>query len=62
MSQSLQRHGMVEAQKQLRLRMKNQHLDSIKVEVTRRAGKLKFNFTGLPDQVAKAEEILAGWA
>ena len=61
MSKSLQQHGLVEAQRQLRLRMKNRHLDSIKVEVTRRAGKLKFNFTGSPDQVAKAEEILASW-
>jgi hypothetical protein len=41
--------------------MKNQHLDSINVEVTRRAGKLRFNFTGLPDEVAKAEKILAEW-
>ena len=62
MSNSLQQHGIVEAQKQLRLRMKNQHLDTIKVEVFRRAGKMKFNFTGSPEQVAKAEEILAGWA
>jgi hypothetical protein len=61
MSKSLQQHGLVEAQKQLRLRMKNQHLDSIKVEVTRRAGKLRFHFTGSPDQVIKAEEILASW-
>jgi hypothetical protein len=61
MSKSLQQHGLVEAQKQLRLRMKNQHLDSIKVEVTRRAGKLQFHFTGSPDQVTKAEEILASW-
>jgi hypothetical protein len=61
-SNSLQQHGIAEAQKQLRLRMKNQHLDSIKVEVFRRAGRMKFNFTGLPEQVAKAEEILAGWA
>jgi hypothetical protein len=37
-------------------------LSGIRVQVTRRAGKLKFAFTGLPDQVAKAEEILAGWA
>jgi hypothetical protein len=61
MSNSLQQHGIREVLKQLRLRMKNQHLDSIKVEVTRRAGKLKIHFTGSPDQVAKAEEILAAW-
>lgn len=61
MSNSLQQHGIVEAQKQLRLRMKNQHLDTIKVEAYRRAGKMKFKFTGSPEQVAKAEEILAGW-
>jgi hypothetical protein len=61
MSNSLQKHGIVEAQKQLRLRMKNQHLDTIKVEVFRRAGKIKFNFTGSPEEVAKAEEILAAW-
>ncbi len=62
MSNSLQQHGIVEAQKQLRLRMKNQHLDTIKVEVFLRAGKMKFKFTGSPEQVTKAEEILAGWA
>ena len=61
MSNSLQKHGIVEAQKQLRLRMKNQHLDTIKVEVFRRAGKIKFNFTGSPEEVTKAEEILAAW-
>ena len=62
MSHSLQQHGISEVQKQLRLRIKNQGLESIKVEVTRRAGKLKINFTGSSEQVAKAEEILANWA
>lgn len=62
MSKSLQQHGIPEVQKQLRLRMKKQHLDSIKVEVTRRAGKLRFHFTGSPDEVTKAEEILASWS
>ena len=36
-------------------------LDSIKVLVTRRSGKFQFNFTGSPEQVVKAEEILAAW-
>ena len=36
-------------------------LDTIKILVTRRSGKIKFNFTGSPDQVVKAEEILAAW-
>lgn len=62
MTNSLQQHGIREVQKQLRLRMKNQHLDSITVEVTRRAGKLKFHFAGSPEEVVKAEEILANWA
>lgn len=42
--------------------MKNNGLETIKVEVTRRAGKFKFNFTGSSEQVAKAEAILAAWA
>jgi len=61
MSNSLQRHGLHEAHKQLRLRMKNSGLDTIEVQVIRRAGKLKVNFTGSTDQVAKAEKILADW-
>ena len=61
MTNSLQQHGIHEAQKQLRLRMKNSNLDTIKVEVTRRSGKLRFHFSGSPEQVAKAEEILAQW-
>jgi hypothetical protein len=61
MSKSLQQHGIREIQKQLRLRMKKQHLDTIKVLVTRRAGKIKIGFAGSPEQVAKAEEILAAW-
>jgi hypothetical protein len=62
MSNSLQQHGAKEIYKQLRLRMKNQGLDTIKVEVIRRSGKFKFNFTGSPEQVVKAEQILAAWA
>ena len=58
---SLQRHGPHEAHKQLHLRMQRNGLSSIKVVVTRRAGKLRFNFTGLDDEVIKAEKILADW-
>ena len=36
-------------------------LDTIKVLVTRRSGKFKFNFTGSAEQVLKAEAILAAW-
>jgi hypothetical protein len=62
MSNSLQRHGIKEIYKQLRLRMKNSGLETIQVLVTRRAGKFKFAFTGSPEQVVKAEQILAAWA
>ena len=41
--------------------MKSIGLDTIKVQVTRRAGKLKFNFTGSAEQVEKAEKVLADW-
>ena len=58
---SLQRHGIHEAHKQLHLRMQRSGLSSIKVIVTRRAGKMKFNFTGSEDEVKKAERILADW-
>jgi N-methylhydantoinase B/oxoprolinase/acetone carboxylase alpha subunit len=61
MSNSLQKHSPQEVHKQLHLRMKNSGLDTIEVQVTRRAGKLKFNFTGSAEQVAKAEKILADW-
>lgn len=62
MSHSLQQHGIKEISKQLRLRMKNSGLETIQVLVTRRAGKFKFAFTGSPEQVVKAEQILAAWA
>jgi len=62
MSKSLQQHGIKEIYKQLRLAMKNHGLETIQVEVTRRAGKFKFAFTGAPEQVVKAEAILTGWA
>jgi hypothetical protein len=61
MSNSLQQHGLREINKQLRFRMIASGLDTIKILVTRRSGKIKFNFTGSPDQVVKAEEILAAW-
>ena len=61
MSNSLQKHGPHEAHNQHRLRTKNRGLDTIEVQVTRRAGKLKFNFTGSAEQIAKAEKILADW-
>jgi len=62
MSNSLQQHGLKEVGKQLRLKMKTSGLDTIEVQVTRRAGKWKFNFTGSPAQVVQAEQILAAWA
>jgi len=62
MSNSLQQHGFKEIYKQLRLAMKNHGLDTIKVLVTKRAGKFKFAFTGSPEQVVKAEQVLAAWA
>jgi hypothetical protein len=61
MNNSLQQYGIREVQKQLRLRMKNSGLDSIRVEVTRKSGKLKFDFLGSPDQVTKAYELVANW-
>ncbi len=61
MSNSLQQHGMREAGKQLRLRMKNSGLQPIRVEASRKAGKVKFDFVGTPEQVLKAHEIVANW-
>ena len=62
MTNSLQQHGLKEVCKQLRLKMKNSGLDTIEVQVTRRAGKYKYNFTGTPAQVVQAEQILADWS
>jgi hypothetical protein len=62
MSNSLQQHGIKEIYKQLRLAMKNSGLETIEVQVTRRAGKFKYAFTGSAEQVVKAEAILAAWA
>jgi hypothetical protein len=61
MSNSLQQHGFREINKQLRFRMMTSGLDTIKVLVTRRSGKYQFSFTGSPEQVVKAEAILAAW-
>jgi len=61
MSNSLQQHGIREINKQLGFRMKSNGLDTIKVLVTRRAGKYQYAFTGSPEQVVKAEAILAAW-
>jgi hypothetical protein len=58
---SLQQHGTKEAHKQLLSRMKRDGLATIKVLVTRRAGKLQFNFSGADAEVKKAEQILADW-
>jgi N-methylhydantoinase B/oxoprolinase/acetone carboxylase alpha subunit len=61
MTNSLQKHGLHEAHKQLRTRMKLRGLETVEVQVTRNAGKLKFGFTGSTEQVAKAQKILADW-
>ena len=61
MSNSLQQHGFKEIYKQLRFSMKKNGLDTIAVHVTRRAKKFKFAFTGSPEQVVRAEQILAAW-
>jgi hypothetical protein len=58
---SLQRHGIHEAHKQLHLRMQRNGLSSVKVIITRRAGKMKFGFEGSEEEVKKAERILADW-
>ncbi len=57
---SLPQHGPHEAKKQLHLRMQRSGLSSIKVHVIRR-GKLRFHFTGLEEEVRKAEKILTDW-
>lgn len=62
MSNSLQQHPIKEVTKQLRLRMKNSGLDTIEVQVTRKCGKYQYGFTGAPEQVTKAGQILAAWA
>jgi hypothetical protein len=61
MSNSLQKHSPHEAHKQLRARMIRDGLDTVKVQVTRRAGKMQIGFTGSKEQVAQAQDILAHW-
>ncbi len=58
---SLHRHGAKEAHKQLHLRMKRSGLATIKVDVTRKSGKLTVHFTGSDDEVKQAEKIYADW-
>lgn len=41
--------------------MQRSGLSSIKVQVYRRAGKIRFHFSGLDEEVKKAEKILADW-
>ena len=41
--------------------MKRNGLETIKVEITNRAGKFQYHFTGSPEQVVKAEQLLAAW-
>jgi hypothetical protein len=61
MSYSLRQHGIHEVEKQLRSSMRKSGLATIKVAVTRHAGKFKFDFTGAPAEVVKAKAILANW-
>jgi hypothetical protein len=58
---SLQDHGIKEAQKQVRCRLKRDGLTAVKLDVTRGSGKLIFNFTGSDVEVAKAKKIIADW-
>jgi hypothetical protein len=62
MSKSLQQHGIRENYKQIRLSMKNHGLDSVEVQIIRHCGKFKYSFSGSPEQVVKAEQVLATWA
>ena len=62
MSHSLQQHGLKEIYKQLRFCMKKNGLGTIQVQVARRSGKFTFAFTGSPEEVVKAEHLLAVWA
>ena len=59
---SLHRHGAKEASKQIRLRMKNSGLTTIKISVTRKSGRLDVDCAGADDEVKKARQILADWA
>jgi hypothetical protein len=55
---SLQRHGTREAYKQIHLRMQRSGLSSIKVHVTRRAGKIKLHFTGSEEEAKRPRRSL----
>ncbi|HYG34889.1 MAG TPA: hypothetical protein VEC99_08905 [Clostridia bacterium] len=59
---SLQQHSPHEVHKQLHLRMQRSGLSTVRVHVTRKAGKLQFHFTGSDEEVKKAEKILADWS
>ena len=61
MTKSLQQHNAREITKQLRFRMKASGLNTIEFLVSRRAGKYHCDFTGSPEEVVKAEAILAAW-
>ena len=61
MNNSLQQHGIKEVYRQLHLKMQTTGLNTVRVHVSRRAGKYQCAFTGSPDQVAQAEKILAAW-
>jgi len=61
MSKSLQQHPIAEINKQLRVAMKKNGLETIKVHITNRAGKFHYHFTGSPEEVVKADQILAAW-
>jgi N-methylhydantoinase B/oxoprolinase/acetone carboxylase alpha subunit len=61
MRNSLQKHGLAETHKQISTRVKRDGLDTVAVQVTRKSGKLLFNFTGSTEQVAKAHKIIADW-
>jgi hypothetical protein len=58
---NLHRHGAKEAHKQIHLRMKRSGLNTIKVSVTRKSGRLNVQFTGSDEEVKKARQILADW-
>ena len=62
MNNSLEQHPINEVLHQLQVRMKKTGLDTVKVLVSRRAGKYQCSFTGSTEQVAQAEKILAEWA
>ena len=58
---SLHRHGAREAHKQLHLRMKKRGLETVKLSVTRKSGRLDVQFSGTDEEVRIARQILADW-